>query len=127
MAKPVAPDRPAVTVGDGLNTLRVAWALPETSPEVTASTVKMRITGSQRWQNYDNQSGRLVMKGGSTVPAPMNEITVVGCEEGLAYEAVVAVMNSDGWSDVSAPSEPTTIGEPKPREKPPKPGPPSPR
>mmetsp|Transcript_124464 Transcript_124464/g.265273 ORF Transcript_124464/g.265273 Transcript_124464/m.265273 type:complete len:837 (+) Transcript_124464:155-2665(+) len=123
MSKPPAPNKPEVTV-DGPSTLKVAWTIPETSPEITACTVKMRIVGSQRYQNYDHASGKLVLKGGATVPAPTCEITASGCEEGLAYEAVVAMMNSNGWGEISTPSEPMTIGDPKAREKPPSPGPP---
>ena len=67
--------------------------------KVTASTLKLRIRGSNRLQNYDHGTGRLVPKGGSTVPAPICDITVEGCEEGIEYEAVLAVMNSEGWSE----------------------------
>ncbi|CAK0801197.1 unnamed protein product, partial [Prorocentrum cordatum] len=45
-------------------------------------------------------------------------------QEGLAYEAIVAAMNSDGWGAASDVSLPVTIGVPKIREKPPAPGPP---
>lgn len=124
MAKPSAPARPEVTVA-GPASLRISWVIAESDPEVTASTVKVRIAGSQRWQNYDHAGRRLVMKGGATVPAPTCEVTVEGgLEEGIQYEAIVAVMNSEGWGDVSQPSEPMHFGELKPREKPPSPAPP---
>jgi len=124
MSKPPGPDRPEVSVA-GDTELRITWTIPQDAdPEVTASTVKLRIVGSQRWQNYDHSTGRLVAKGGSTVPAPTCEVTVDGCEVGLGYEAIVAAMNSHGWSDVSEPSLPVIIGDPKPRAKPTPPPPP---
>jgi len=123
MPKPPAPGEPQVTVA-GPSTLRISWEIPDVEPEVTACTVKLRIFGSQRLQNYDHATGRLVIKGGMTVPAPTCEVTADGIEEGLAYEAFVAAMNSEGWGDVSSPSKPTTIGEPKPRAKPFAPAPP---
>lgn len=55
------------------------------------------------------------------MPSPTCEVTIDGCLEGIAYEAVVAAMNSEGWGDVSPASEPACIGEPKPRGKPPAP------
>lgn len=124
MEKPTAPTRPVLSVV-GSSALRVAWSIPDEEPEVTASTVKLRIVGSQKWGNYDHASGRLVAKGGSTVPAPLAEVTVLGCELGLGYEAIVALMNSEGWSDVSPHSESMVIGEPRPRETPPAPAPPT--
>lgn len=124
MPKPCAPDRPVLQPA-GPTSLRISWTLPPIEPEITASTIKLRIQGSQRWQNYDHRSERLVAKGGSTVPAPTCEVVVEGCMEGLAYEAIVAVMNSDGWSDISQPSLPVCIGELKTRGKPAKPEPPA--
>lgn len=120
MPKPDAVSRP-VLAASGPDQFRIIWAIPEGDPEVTACTVKVRIAGSQRYQNYDHKTGRLVPKGGSTVPTPLCEVTVDGCLEGIEYEAVVAAMNSEGWGDVSQPSEPVSIGEAKPRDKPPAP------
>lgn len=117
MPKPPTPDAPQLSP-EGSTSMRISWSIPETEPEVTACTVKVRIVGSQRFQNYDHSTGRLVPKGGSTVPAPMSEVVADGCLEGIAYEAILAVMNSEGWSDVSASSESACIGELKPRAKP---------
>lgn len=123
MPKPGAPERPEVfAISD--SALRIVWSIPEAEPQVIACTVKVRIAGSQRWVNYDHATRRLVPKGGSTVPAPTHEVTIEGCEEGIAYEAIVAANNHEGWSDVSPPSAPTCIGELKPRAKPPMPAPP---
>jgi len=124
MPKPGTPARPEVSP-NGPGTLRIAWSVPEDAdPEITATTVKVRIVGSQRFQNYDHSTGKLVNKGGGTVPAETSEILLWGCEEGIAYEAIIAVMNGDGWSDMSAPSLPGCIGELKSRAKPQRPGPP---
>lgn len=120
MSKPGQPDRPEVTES-GPSSFRITWAIPPSEPEITACTVKLRIRGSQRWQNYDHASSRLVAKGGSTVPAPTCEVSAEGLDEGLEYEAIVAMMNSEGWGDVSEPSKPAHCGELKPREKPPAP------
>ncbi|CAJ1354143.1 unnamed protein product [Effrenium voratum] len=120
MEKPPAPEKPCISSAG--SSLRISWKIPEVEKEVTASTLKLRIRGSTRLQNYDHSTGRLVPKGGSTVPAPTCEISVEGCEEGVEYEAVLAVMNSEGWSEPSPFSEPGYYGmELKPREKPPKP------
>jgi hypothetical protein len=116
MPKPPGPSRADLEVVG--SSIRIVWAIPQAEPEITACTVKVRIAGSQRYQNYDHKTGRLVPKGGSTVPAPTCEVTVDGCLEGIEYEAVVAAMNSEGWGDVSQPSEPVSIGEKKPRDKP---------
>lgn len=106
--------------------LRISWSIPSCDPEVTASAIKIRIKGSQRLQNYDHGTGRLVLKGGSTVPAPaLSDVTIDGCEEGLEYEAVIAVMNSEGWSDPSGFSQPGWIGLLKHRAKPSKPSAPN--
>eukprot|EP00933_Yihiella_yeosuensis_P007835 TRINITY_DN11301_c1_g1_i1.p1 TRINITY_DN11301_c1_g1~~TRINITY_DN11301_c1_g1_i1.p1 ORF type:complete len:923 (-),score=173.69 TRINITY_DN11301_c1_g1_i1:197-2848(-) len=121
--KPTKPDRPEVTAGVG-NSIRISWTIPDADPGVTASTLKVRIKGSQRLQNYDHGTHRLIPKGGSTVPAPTCSVEVNGVEEGLEYEAVLAVMNSEGWSEPSGFSEPGCIGTPKPRAKPPTPEPP---
>ncbi|CAE8646358.1 unnamed protein product, partial [Polarella glacialis] len=82
--KPAAPERPLVSGSD--HALRISWTIPESDPEVTASALKVRIKGSQRLMNYDHGTGRLVAKGGSTVPAPLCEISLEACEEGLEYE-----------------------------------------
>eukprot|EP00931_Biecheleriopsis_adriatica_P036621 TRINITY_DN21085_c0_g1_i1.p1 TRINITY_DN21085_c0_g1~~TRINITY_DN21085_c0_g1_i1.p1 ORF type:complete len:866 (+),score=183.73 TRINITY_DN21085_c0_g1_i1:91-2688(+) len=119
MSKPPAPERPSISSSG--SSLRISWSIPEVDPEVTASTLKVRIKGSQRLHNYDHGTGRLVPKGGSTVPAPIAEISVEGCEEGVEYEAVLAIMNSEGWSEPSPFSAPGFIGMLKPRAKPPKP------
>lgn len=120
MAKPPAPEKPSVSSGG--SSLRISWTIPEVEPEVTASTLKLRIRGSNRLHNYDHGTGRLVPKGGSTVPAPSCEVTVDGCEEGIEYEAVLALMNSEGWSEPSPFSEAGWFGASlKSREKPPKP------
>jgi len=120
MAKPPAPEKPCVSSAG--SSLRISWTIPEVEPEVTASTLKLRIKGSNRLQNYDHGTGRLVPKGGSTVPAPTSEVTIDGCETGIEYEAVLAVMNSEGWSEPSPFSVPGWFGEElKSREKPPKP------
>lgn len=58
------------------------------------------------------------------MPVPTCEVEAEGCDEGVAYEAVVAVMNDDGWGTPSTPSSPASIGELKPRAKPPMPAPP---
>merc|ERR1719356_238666 len=89
----------------------------------------MRIQGSSKWQSYDHSTGSLVSKGGATVPAPTDgtrtcEVNVENCEEGICYEAVIAMMNSVGWGDISAPSKPACIGQPKARAKPSRPLPP---
>lgn len=123
MPKPPAPGQPQASVA-GPSALRISWVIADVVPEITASTVKIRIAGSQRWQNYDHASRRLVPKGGGVVPAPTCEIRVEGFEEGIAYEAIVAMMNSEGWGDVSRTSDPVHIGELKPRDKPPAPDPP---
>lgn len=123
MSKPPAPSSPQASVA-GPSAFRISWVIADVTPEITASTVKIRIVGSQRWQNYDHVSRRLVPKGGGVVPAPTCEIRIDGCEEGIAYEAIVAVMNSEGWGDISPASEPVHIGELKPRDKPPAPDPP---
>lgn len=124
MPKPPAPDRPELQPA-GPTAFRIAWEIPDADPDVTACTVKVRIKGSQRWQNYDHSQGRIVPKGGSTVPAPISEVTADGCLEGIAYEAVVAAMNSEGWGEVSSPSEPGCIGTEKPRAKADRPAPPT--
>mmetsp|Transcript_17406 Transcript_17406/g.40674 ORF Transcript_17406/g.40674 Transcript_17406/m.40674 type:complete len:793 (+) Transcript_17406:90-2468(+) len=117
MPKPRAPDAPTVTaLGPG--SFRISWTAPDADPEILACTVKMRIVGSSKFQNFDNASGTLVPKGGSVVKAPTSEVTVEGCEDGIAYEAIVAASNSEGWSDVSAPSAPCTHGEPRTRAAP---------
>lgn len=123
MPKPGALERPEIKEG-GASSLRISWTIPEVEPEVSNCTIKVRVAGSQRWQNYDFTTSKLVLKGGSVVPAPTCEVTLEGVEEGLAYEAVVAAMNSEGWGELSQPSSPGHTGELKPREKPPKPGPP---
>ncbi|CAK9067669.1 unnamed protein product [Durusdinium trenchii] len=124
MAKPPAPEKPCVSSGE--SSFRISWTIPEVEPEVTASTLKLRIKGSTRLHNYDHGTGRLVPKGGSTVPAPTCEVTVEGCEEGIEYEAVLAVMNSEGWSEPSPFSEAGWFGASlKTRDKPPKPTAPS--
>jgi hypothetical protein len=120
--KPPAPE-PAQVTAAGPKTLRIVWDIPDADPEVTACTVKVRIQGSSRWQNYDHSAGLLVTKGGATVPAQTSEITVGNIEEGLFYEAVVAAMNSDGWGEISQPSKPACVGEAKTRTKPPRPMP----
>lgn len=120
--RPSAPERPQVE-GSG-TALRISWSIPETDPEVTASAIKIRIKGSSRLYNYDHGTGKLVPKGGSTVPAPLCSVTVEGCEEGIEYEAVLAVMNSEGWSEPSPFSEPGFYGDLKERAKPEPPAPP---
>jgi len=117
MSKPGQPDRPEVSEA-GSSSFRITWTIPQMEHEVSACTVKLRIRGSQRWQNYDHTTNRLVVKGGSTVPAPTCDVTVDGLLEGLEYEAIVAMMNSEGWGDVSEPSKSTHCGDLKPREKP---------
>eukprot|EP00928_Gymnodinium_smaydae_P034798 TRINITY_DN24588_c0_g1_i1.p1 TRINITY_DN24588_c0_g1~~TRINITY_DN24588_c0_g1_i1.p1 ORF type:complete len:883 (+),score=246.30 TRINITY_DN24588_c0_g1_i1:96-2744(+) len=121
--KPPAPD-PAEVTAAGPRTLRIAWCIPAVEPPITACTLKVRIQGSQRWQNYDHGSGMLVSKGGATVPAPTCEVTIGNAEDGLHYEAVIAAMNSAGWGDISECSKPVCIGPPRPRMKPPRPLPP---
>jgi len=123
MAKPPAPEKPCVEAAGSL--LRISWSIEQCDPEITASAIKVRIKGSQKLQNYDHGTGRLVPKGGSTVPVPLSEITLDGVEEGLEYEAVIAVMNSEGWSDPSGFSQPGYTGMLKHREKPPRPSAPN--
>eukprot|EP00930_Biecheleria_cincta_P098825 TRINITY_DN90476_c0_g1_i1.p1 TRINITY_DN90476_c0_g1~~TRINITY_DN90476_c0_g1_i1.p1 ORF type:complete len:845 (+),score=127.90 TRINITY_DN90476_c0_g1_i1:61-2595(+) len=123
MAKPSTPERPCVEAAG--SSLRISWSIAQCDPEITASAIKVRIKGSQKLQNYDHGTGRLVPKGGSTVPAPISDITIDGCEEGLEYEAVIAVMNSEGWSDPSGFSQPGWIGMLKHREKPSRPSAPN--
>mmetsp|Transcript_81855 Transcript_81855/g.171215 ORF Transcript_81855/g.171215 Transcript_81855/m.171215 type:complete len:821 (-) Transcript_81855:236-2698(-) len=119
MPKPGAPAAPEL-IPSGPDTFKIVWTMPEAEPDVGATTIKVKISGSQRYQNFDHATGRLVNKGGATVPAPLTEVKLSGCLEGVAYEAIVAVMNAEGWSDISPPSKPTSIGELKPRAKPPK-------
>lgn len=123
MVKPTTPDRPTVTAA-GPSSLRIQWSIPVTEPEVTASTLKVRIKGSQRFHNFDFASGRLVPKGGTSVPAPNCDVIVEGCEEGLEFEAIVAAMNSEGWGEPSDSSVAVGLGQLKPREKPCSPAPP---
>lgn len=124
MPKPGAPPRPEL-VANGPSSFRIVWSLPkDEDPEITATTIKVRIAGSQRFHNYDYASGKLVTKGGATVPAPVCEVMLEGCEEGVAYEAIIAFMNADGWSEPSPPSPPAANGELQPRAKPQQPGPP---
>ncbi|CAE7370903.1 pli1 [Symbiodinium natans] len=119
MAKPPAPEKPCV-VGAS-SSLRISWIIPDVEPEVTASSLKLRIRGGHRLHVYDHGTAKLVPKGGTAIPAPICEIVVDGCEEGIEYEAVLAVMNSEGWSEPSLFSEPGFFGALKPREKPPRP------
>ena len=51
-----------------------------------------KVAQRSRAQGEEDQSGY-------EVPAPICDITVEGCEEGIEYEAVLAVMNSEGWSE----------------------------
>mmetsp|Transcript_66195 Transcript_66195/g.123577 ORF Transcript_66195/g.123577 Transcript_66195/m.123577 type:complete len:804 (-) Transcript_66195:79-2490(-) len=123
MPKPQTPEAPVVSEA-GPGSFRISWKLPEADPEIVACTVKMRIVGSQKYLNFDNATGRLVPKGGSVVQGPTSEVTVEGCEDGLAYEAIVAASNNDGWSEVSPSSAPCCVGEARPRAVPPSPLPP---
>jgi len=120
MGKPPAPE-PAELTEAGPRTFRIVWEIPDSDPEVTACTIRIRIQGSQKWQNYDHTTGQLVGKGGATVPADTKDVTIEGCEEGIHYEVVVAAMNKDGWGEVSKPSKPACIGEARPRQKPERP------
>mmetsp|Transcript_43944 Transcript_43944/g.116164 ORF Transcript_43944/g.116164 Transcript_43944/m.116164 type:complete len:758 (-) Transcript_43944:214-2487(-) len=115
---PPTPARPEVEV-EG-RCLKISWVIPATEPEVSACALKVRIVGSQKYQNYDFGTGRLVSKGGSAVPAPTCEV-MAECEEGLEYEVIVAAMNAKGWSEVSACSEPACVGAVLPRARPPAP------
>eukprot|EP00927_Polykrikos_kofoidii_P035021 TRINITY_DN29606_c0_g1_i1.p1 TRINITY_DN29606_c0_g1~~TRINITY_DN29606_c0_g1_i1.p1 ORF type:complete len:876 (+),score=144.71 TRINITY_DN29606_c0_g1_i1:43-2628(+) len=124
MAKPVALEAAEVIPAGPSRSLRIAWVIPDADPEITACTVKVRVVGSSKWQNYDHSTGLLVSKGGATVPADTSEVIVTNCEDGIEYEAVIAAMNKNGWGDVSPSSTPVCIGELRRRDKPSRPLPP---
>jgi hypothetical protein len=103
-ALPPAPGRPDICEEAGQ--LRVNWVIPDMSPPVTHSTVRVRAEGeNEEWLYYDSVSKRLLTTASAStvVAAPLCSMLfpVSGSVQGRSFEAQVAEKNSAGSSQFS--------------------------
>jgi len=129
-ARPLVPRPPRASPAsehpsDHGYALRVDWDIDvlESQPQIVATTVKLRVVGGHgKLFSLDAVTGRLVARGGRAVPMPATSAVVVGIEEGVDYEAVVAFcLEGCSWSEDSPPSDPVCVGARRPVAKPPVP------